>query len=115
MVAQAPCSPTRQCWLRAWDRARTEKLIPYRNADGSWNVKFYTITVTGPGWSDLSCNCAGGSHSRICKHAAVVAFAISAGVRPIRPEVAAVATLVEKTGTGTAVYLAHDPLMAAFS
>jgi SWIM zinc finger len=78
------CSPARACWLRAWDRAKAEKLIPYRNADGSWTVKTYTVSVTGAGWSDLSCSCPAGTNHRICKHAAVVAKAIAMHVSPVR-------------------------------
>jgi hypothetical protein len=79
-----PCSPARACWLRAWDRAKAEQLIPYRNAAGSWSVKTYTITVTGAGWSDLSCSCPAGCNGRVCKHAAVVAKAIATHVSPVR-------------------------------
>src|SRR5690348_14005102 len=85
MVAQVSCSPARQCWLRAWDRAKAEKLIPFRNADGSWSVKSYTVSITGTGWCDLACTCAAGRNGRVCKHVAVTAKAIAAGVRPIRP------------------------------
>jgi hypothetical protein len=113
MVPQSTCSPTRQCWLRAWDRARTEKLIPFPNVDGSWSCKSYTIAVTGAGWSDLSCTCPAGRNGRVCKHVAVVAKSIAAGVRPIRPVPAAAVTL--KTGLGTVTYLTHDPLAAAFN
>ena len=80
----ATCSPARACWLRAWDRAKAEQLIPYRNDDGTWSVKTYTVTVTGAGWSDLSCNCPAGYNGRICKHAAVVAKAIATRVSPVR-------------------------------
>ncbi len=83
MITQTACSPARQCWLRAWDRARTEKLIPYLNADGTWSVRGYTITVTGKGWSDLACTCPGGRHIA-CKHRSAVAKAIAVGVRPMR-------------------------------
>ncbi len=112
MVAQTTCSPARQCWLRAWDRARTEKLIPFRNVDGSWSVKSYTVRVTGAGWSDLSCDCAAGRNGRTCKHAAVVAFARANGLSPIRPvaeaRVPAGATVVtERTGLGTVTYLVY--------
>ena len=78
------CSPARACWLRAWDRAKAEKLIPYRNADGTWSVKQYTISITGAGWSDLSCSCPAGRQSKVCKHAAVVAKAIACRVSPVR-------------------------------
>ena len=78
------CSPVRACWLRAWDRAKAEKLICYPNTDGSWSCKSYIVTVVGAGWSDLACNCAAGRNGRICKHASVVAKAIAVGVRPIR-------------------------------
>jgi hypothetical protein len=66
----ATCSPARACWLRASDRAKAEKLIPYRETLTTWTVKTYTITVTVPGWSDLTCNCPAGSNHRICKHGA---------------------------------------------
>ena len=79
----ATCAPARACWLRAWDRAKAEKLIPYPNPDGSWAVKSYTITPTGPGWSDLACSCPGNRHAA-CKHRAVVAKALASHVRPIR-------------------------------
>ena len=54
MVAPAPTAPAtcpaqRACWLRAWDRAKAEKLIPFRVSPGVWAVKAYTVTVTGPG------------------------------------------------------------------
>lgn len=77
------CGQHRACWLRAWDRAKAEKLIPYPNQDGSWAVKSYTVSITGPGWSQLSCTCPGGRHLA-CKHRAVVAKAIAMHVRPIR-------------------------------
>ena len=79
-----PCSPARQCWLRAWDRAKAEQLIPYRETPTTWSVKTYTVTVTGPGWSDLACSCPAGTNHRICKHAAVVAKAIATRVSPVR-------------------------------
>jgi hypothetical protein len=56
-----------------------EKLIPYRRDDSRWEVKGYTVTVAGPGWSDLECSCIAGRNHRICKHAAVVAKARAAG------------------------------------
>ena len=79
-----PCSPARACWLRAWDRAKAEKLIPYNRAEGLWDVKGYSVAVTGPSWSDLACSCPAGTNHRICKHAAVVAKAIAAHVLPVR-------------------------------
>jgi hypothetical protein len=79
-----PCSPARACWLRAWDRAKAEQLIPYKNTDGSWSVKTYTVTVTGAGWSDLSCSCPAGTNHRIRKHGAVVVKAIATRVSPVR-------------------------------
>ena len=90
MVALAPtteatCPAQRACWLRAWDRAKAEKLIPFRVSPGVWAVKAYTVAVTGPGWSDLACSCPAGQHGIICKHAAVTAKAIAIGVSPIRP------------------------------
>ena len=90
MVALAPTAPAtcpaqRACWLRAWDRAKAEKLIPFRVSPGIWAVKAYTVTVTGAGWSDLTCSCPAGQHGIICKHAAVTAKAIAIGVSPIRP------------------------------
>jgi hypothetical protein len=93
----ATCAPARACWLRAWDRAKAEKLIPYRETLTTWTVKTYTVTVTGAGWSDLSCSCPAGRNGRICKHAAVVAKAIAAHVLPVRgtekgKEIAATAT-----------------------
>ncbi len=84
MVPQPTCSPARQCWLRAWERAKAEQLIPYHNADGTWMVKTYTITVTGAGWSDLRCSCPAGHKGLTCKHLAVVAKAIAVGVLPVR-------------------------------
>ncbi len=74
----------RACWLRAWDRAKAEQLIPYKWAEGLWDVKGYTVAVTGPGWSDLACSCPAGCNGRICKHAAVVAKAIALGGSPVR-------------------------------
>jgi len=84
MVTQTACAGIRQCWLRAWLRAQDEQLIPFPNLDGSWNVNSYTVTMTGAGWSDLSCPCPAGQHHRTCKHMAVVAKAIVIGVRPMR-------------------------------
>jgi hypothetical protein len=89
-TSPAPCSLTRACWLRAWDRAKAERLIPYHNADGSWTVKTYTVRVTGPGWSDLACDCPAGAHGRICKHMSVVAKAVACGVWPVRPRLCAI-------------------------
>jgi hypothetical protein len=126
MVAQSTCSQTRQCWLRAWDRAKAEKLIPFRNADGSWTVKSYTVRVAGPGWSALSCDCAAGRNNRICKHVAVTAKAIAVGVRPIRPALVAQdrtetdAFISRKFGapafhpTASTVLTGSDPLATAF-
>jgi hypothetical protein len=124
MVAQSTCSQTRDCWLRAWDRAKAEKLIPFRNIDGTWS---YTIAATGPGWSALSCTCAAGRNGRICKHVAVTAKAIAVGVRPIRPALAAQdrtetdAYLNRMFGapafrpTASTVIAGDDPLAAAFN
>jgi hypothetical protein len=83
MVPQATCSPARQCWLRAWQRAVDEKLVPYYVDGTHWAVKDYTVTVTGPGWSALACNCPAGRVGRVCKHCAVVAKAIALHVRPV--------------------------------
>jgi hypothetical protein len=79
-----PCSPTRACWLRAWDRAKAEQLIPYRETPTTWSVKTYTVTVTGAGWSDLVCNCTAGQNRRICKHLPPVAKCIAQHISPIR-------------------------------
>ena len=85
MVPQATCSPARQCWIRAWERARTEKLIPSRTANRAiWMVKGYFVEATGAGWSDLVCTGPAGRAHRVCKHAAVVAKAIAIGVLPVR-------------------------------
>jgi hypothetical protein len=84
MVPQATCSPARQCWIRAWERAQAEKLVPYYLDGTHWAVKDHIVTVTGPGWSALSCNCAAGRQGRVCKHAAVTAKAIALHVRPIK-------------------------------
>jgi hypothetical protein len=116
MVAQVSCSPTRQCWLRAWDRAKSEKLIPFRNADGTWSCKSYTIAITGPGWSDITCTCAAGRNHRVCKHVAVVTKALAAGVRPIRPALVALEG-AEKAAfrpTASLVIAGDDPLAVAF-
>jgi hypothetical protein len=78
------CGSVGHCWLRAWERARAEQLIPYRDTLTTWSVKHYTVTVTGAGWSDLICSCPAGRSHKICKHMAVVAKAISVHVRPIR-------------------------------
>jgi hypothetical protein len=79
-----PQSTSRSCWLRAWQRAKEEKLIPYYTGGARWEVKDYTITVTGPGWSDLACTCLAGRNHLVCKHIAVTAKAIAVGVRPVR-------------------------------
>jgi hypothetical protein len=118
MVAQVSCSQTRQCWLRAWDRAKAERLIPFRNADGSWTVKSYTVRVTGAGWSALSCDCAAGRNHVICKHVAVTAKAIAVGVRPIRPALVALEG-AEKAApvfvpVASIVISGDDPLAVAF-
>jgi len=88
-----PCSPSRQCWLRAWYRAKQERLIPYKNTDGNWSVKTYTATVTGTGWSDLVCSSPAGRQGKICKHAAVVDKAIACHVLPVRGTARATANL----------------------
>jgi hypothetical protein len=116
MVAQVSCSKTRTCWLRAWDRAKSEKLIPFRNADGTWSCKSYTIAITGPGWSDITCTCAAGRNGRICKHSAVVAFARANGLSPIRPALVALEG-AEKAAfrpTASTVIAGDDPLAVAF-
>ncbi len=115
MVAQPTCSPARQCWLRAWERAVNEKLIPYLNADGSWTVKSYTITVTGASWSHLACSCPGGRHIA-CKHRSVVAAAISRGLRPVRgTERTAAAPAPFVPVASTFMPQANDPLAAVFA
>jgi len=78
------CSSVGQCWLRAWERAKAERLIPYRETLTTWTVKHYTVTVTGAGWSDLACSCPAGRSHKTCKHMAVVAKAISAHVLPVK-------------------------------
>jgi hypothetical protein len=125
--AQSTCSTTRDCWLRAWDRAKSEKLIPFRNADGTWSCKSYTIAATGPGWSALSCTCAAGRNGRICKHVAVTAKAIAVGVRPIRPALVAqdrteTDAFISRTfgapafrPTASVVLSGSDPLAVAFN
>jgi hypothetical protein len=117
MVAQSTCSPARTCWLRAWDRAKAEKLIPFRNADGSWSCKSYTIATTGAGWSALSCTCAAGRNGRICKHVAVTAKAIAVGVRPIRPALVALEgaeKVAYKATIAAEVAAGIDPLACCF-
>jgi hypothetical protein len=78
------CSSVDHCWLRAWERAKAELLIPYRETLTTWTVKHYTVTVTGTGWSYLACSCPAGRSRKICKHMAVVAKAISAHVVPVK-------------------------------
>jgi hypothetical protein len=78
------CGSVGHCWLRDWERAKAEQLIPYRETLTTWSVKHYTVTVTGAGWSDLICSCPAGRSHKICKHMAVVAKAISAHVLPIQ-------------------------------
>ena len=85
MVPQATCSPAQTCWLRAWERAKAEKLIPFFVEPGVYSVKSYTVRVVGAGWAQLSCSCPAGSKGRVCKHVAVAAKARSVGVRPLRP------------------------------
>ena len=115
MVPQVTCSSTQQCWLRAWERARAEQLIPYRNTDGSWSVKEYIVTVTGPGWSDPSCSCPSGQVGRplVCKHLAVVAKAIAAHVRPIRGTEKAMAVIAAPAAIVT--LSVPSPLDAVFA
>lgn len=116
----ATCSPARPCWLRAWDRAKAEKLIPFKNADGSWAVKSYTVSVVGAGWSDLTCNCAAGRNHRICKHAAVTAKAIAAHVTPIRgtekgkEAATTAASFTQPVGTFVALHI-PSPLDALYA
>ena len=78
------CGSVGQCWLRAWERAKAEQLIPYRDTLTTWSVKHYTVTLTGVGWSDLICSCPAGRSHKICKHMAVVAKAIAMHVLPVR-------------------------------
>ena len=104
-VQPTQCSPVRACWLRAWGRAKAERLIPFRQTPTTWTVKSYTVTITGSGWSDLSCSCAAGRNNRICKHASVVAKAIAVGVLPIRG--------TEKTGKEAAAPAAFSPAQMA--
>ena len=84
MVPHPSCSPARSCWIRAFDRAAAEHLIPFRTAPTTWTVKTYTVRVVGAGWSDLACTCPAGRTARVCKHAAVVAAAIARGISPIK-------------------------------
>lgn len=67
----------RQSWVNAWQRAVSERLIPYRLDATSWLVKSYMVTATGPAWHALSCDCAAGQRGIPCKHGAVVAKARS--------------------------------------
>jgi len=81
-------------------------------------VKAYTVTITGAGWSDLSCTCPAGRNHRICKHAAVTAKAIAVGVLPIKgtektgKEAAALAAPFVPTFTTLHIPTALDALFA---
>ena len=71
--------------VRAIERATAEKLIPYRNADGTWSVKDYTVTPFGPRPQDVFCNCVAGQANICCKHWAATTYARKHGLLPIRP------------------------------
>ena len=126
VTAKSPaCSSVGQCWLRAWERAKAERLIPYRETLTTWTVKHYTVTVTGAGWSDLACSCPAGRSRKVCKHMAVVAKAISSHVLPVkgtakRPEVSAAAAPVWRVpspyGTGRTVHdVGYNPIPPSVS
>jgi hypothetical protein len=112
MVAQAAkTSPKYAAMVRAFDRAKEERLIAFRNADGTWAVKSYTLTVTGTGAADVRCNCSAGSKGLVCKHLVCVTFCRKHGVRPIRPVVAPVAY---KATVAAKVAASIDPLACCF-
>jgi hypothetical protein len=86
VAAQSAITPAvdRAAWLRAWERAKAEKLIPFRSHPAFWIVKTYVVSVTGPRWFDLACTCKAGNRGLCFKHKAVVAKAVAAHVLPVR-------------------------------
>ena len=91
MVAQTlPREARTSAFSRAMDRATSERLVAYPNADGTaWTCKSYTVAVTGRRCDDVACSCPAGRNDVICKHAVCVVAARKWHVRPVKPSVAA--------------------------
>jgi hypothetical protein len=86
MIAEAVAPTSRTSALsRAFERAKAERLLTFRNEDGTWSCKSYTLTVTGERPQDVACSCPAGTRGLICKHAVLVMFCRKHHVRPIRP------------------------------
>lgn len=96
-----PVSPFVAAVQRGLARAKNEGIVVYRTADANrlgvaaikndvWSEKPYILTVHGPRYRDLTCNCLAGQSGTLCKHVAVGMLARKHGVYAIRPQVAPV-------------------------
>ena len=95
--AQTP-SPKAAKWIAALERATTEQIVVYRVSptmlgvaaivDGQWTRKPYTITITGAGACEATCDCPGARKGHTCKHLAAAVFARKHGVYACKPRVA---------------------------
>lgn len=102
--AQAPASKA-DTLARAFDRAKAERLVAFRNADGTWSCKDYTLTVTGDRPQDVSCSCPAGARGLTCKHAVCVMFCRKHHVLPVRPVERVIVNGMDR----------NDPLWDAFN
>jgi len=63
-----PATPIRARLAAAASRAMAEGLSARMNADGTWSMKSYLVTPTGPKPQQVKCNCPAGWTGQICKH-----------------------------------------------
>lgn len=89
IAASKPISPERAALARAFDRAKSERLVCFPAGPGAWECKSYRQVEIGPRPQDVACNCVAGQRGLTCKHAACVVFCRKYHVRPIKRGAAA--------------------------
>jgi hypothetical protein len=85
-----PVSPQCAALARAFERARSERLVCFPAGAGVWECKTYTLVETGPMPQDVACDCIAGQRGLVCKHSVCVVFCRKHHVRPIRPSAPAI-------------------------
>jgi len=91
VTASTP-SVNKDAWIAALRRAGAGRIVVYRTVHyGVYHVTSasqpgveYTVSTCGPRWFELVCTCPGGRRSRVCLHAAAVAFARKHHVYAVR-------------------------------
>ena len=105
-------------YVAALKRAQTNRLVAYKLNETTYEVpsaseanRIHTVSVIGPRWFDLHCDCAGGNHLA-CQHRAVVVFARKYRIHAARP-VTSPAIDVQAVINTPAVVAAREAVMAA--